>query len=165
MHDADTPARTGLLAGACAVFERIAMALVVVMTALILVQVAGRNLFDAGLPWAEELARYAGLGVVYLAVPLLLHRNQHIRVDMLEQRLHGRAARALRLANEVVVLAFCGFFLWGGWLFLKRAASFSTAALGIPNWLYYLPPGLGLALLTLVAVARFARALAGGSVR
>ncbi len=146
-----------MLARACSAFERLAMVLLVVMTSFILVQVVGRNLFDAGLPWAEELARYTGLGVVYLTVPLLLHRNQHIRVDMLEKWLRGRALLALEVANEAVVLAFCGFFLWGGWLFLRRAALFTTAALGIPNWLYYLPAACGLSLLALVSVARFVR--------
>jgi TRAP-type C4-dicarboxylate transport system permease small subunit len=39
--------------------------------------------FNAGLPWAEELARYCGLGVVYLTVPLLLLHDKHIKVELL----------------------------------------------------------------------------------
>ena len=115
-------------------------------------------MFSLGLPWAEELARYAGLGVVYLAVPLLLLRDQHIKVDLLLLSLRGRAAHALKLINEVIVLGFAVVFLWGGWLFLERAANFSTAALGIPNWLYYLPAALGMLLFALVAMQRVVRA-------
>jgi TRAP-type transport system small permease protein len=161
---AHEPAGTGWLAGACRAFELIAMILLGVMTAFLVIQVVGRNVFNVGLPWAEELARYAGLGVVYLAAPLLLLNGAHIRVDMFQAKLRGRAAWALGLVDEVLVLAFCLVFLWGGWLFLKRASQFSTAALAIPNWLYYLPAAIGMVLLMLVAASRVLRALRGGTV-
>ncbi len=154
-------APAGLLASLCRMFERVAMLLLAVMTAFIIVQVTARNVFALGLPWAEELARYAGLGVVYLAVPLLLLQDKHIKVELLLHRLRGRAARVLNVLNEVIVLGFALVFLWGGWLFLKRAASFGTAALGIPNWLYYLPAALGMALFALVALQRVLRAARG----
>ena len=137
------------------------MLLLAMMTAFIVVQVTARNVFALGLPWAEELARYAGLGVVYLAVPLLLLQDRHIKVDLLLIRVRGGAARVLNVANELIVLGFALVFLWGGWLFLKRAASFSTAALGIPNWLYYLPAALGMLLFALVALQRLLRAARG----
>ena len=154
-------APTGGLARLCLWFERAAMLLLAVMTAFILVQVTARNVFALGLPWAEELARYAGLGVVYLVVPLLLLQDKHIKVDLLLNRLKGRAARALNVVNEIIVLAFALVFLWGGWLFLKRASQFSTAALGMPNWLYYLPAAMGMLLFALVAMLRLSRALRG----
>jgi TRAP-type C4-dicarboxylate transport system permease small subunit len=154
-------APAGVLAWLCRGFERVAMLLLAVMTAFIVVQVTARNVFALGLPWAEELARYAGLGVVYLAVPLLLLQDKHIKVDLLLTRVRGRAAVALHLANELIVLGFALVFLWGGWLFLKRAAAFSTAALGIPNWLYYLPAALGMLLFALVALQRVLRAARG----
>ena len=137
------------------------MLLLAVMTAFILVQVTARNVLALGLPWAEELARYAGLGVVYLAVPLLLLQDKHIKVDLLLKRLRGNAARALNLVNELIVLGFALVFLWGGWLFLQRAAQFSTPALSMPNWLYYLPAALGMLLFALVALQRVLRALRG----
>jgi TRAP-type C4-dicarboxylate transport system permease small subunit len=158
----DVPVDHGWLGRACRAFEGVAMALVGVMTAFIVVQVVARNLFNEGLPWAEELARYSGLGVVYLAVPLLLLHDRHIKVDLFLSKARGRTAWAWKFVNEGLVVAFCLFFLWGGWLFLQRAARFSTAALGIPNWLYYLPAACGMLLLTLVAVSRLWRLFRGG---
>lgn len=152
----------GVLARLCLWFERGAMALLAVMTAFLLVQVVARNVLALGLPWAEELARYAGLGLVYLAVPLLLLHGKHIRVDLVPTRLRGRAAWLVNLANELLVLAFALSFLWGGWLFLQRAARFSTAALGIPNWLYYAPAALGMLLFAAVALQRVLQALRRG---
>jgi TRAP-type C4-dicarboxylate transport system permease small subunit len=152
------PAPRGALAWLCRLFERVAMGLLAVMTAFIVVQVVARNVLALGLPWAEELARYAGLGVVYLVVPLLLLNGRHIHVDLVVQRVRGRAGRWLRLVNELIVLAFALLFLWGGYLFLQRAARFSTAALGIPNALYYAPAALGMGLFALVALQRVVRA-------
>lgn len=153
------PAPAGALARLCHAFEVVAMVLLAVMTAFIVVQVTARNVFDAGLPWAEELARYAGLGVVYLAAPLLLLNGKHIKVDMVVDKVHGTAGRVLRVVNEFIVLAFALAFLWGGWLFMQRAAHFSTAALAIPNWLYYLPAAVGMVMFALVAAVRVGRAL------
>jgi TRAP-type C4-dicarboxylate transport system permease small subunit len=154
---------TGWLARTVRVFERFAMLLLVAMTVLIVIQVLGRNVFNAGLPWAEELARYCGLGVVYLTVPLLLLHDKHIKVELLPARLGGGSRRALELVNELLVLAFCLVFLAAGWMFLKRAAQFSTAAMGIPNWVYYLPAAVGMVLLTLVAASRVVRLLKGNT--
>jgi len=151
----------GWLGRLCRAFERLAMVLLAVMTAFIVIQVLGRNVFNAGLPWAEELARYAGLGVVYLTVPFLLLHDKHIKVELVLSRLAARPGRALRVVDECLTLAYCALFLWGGWLFLKRASQFSTAALGIPNWLYYLPAAVGMMLLTLVAATRVRRLLQG----
>jgi hypothetical protein len=91
----------------------VAMVLLAVMTAFIVVQVTARNVFDAGLPWAEELARYAGLGVVYLAAPLLLLNGKHIKVDMLVDKVHGTAGRVLRVVNEMRRAGLCAGLLVG----------------------------------------------------
>ena len=56
----------------CIWAERFAMLMLMAMTALIVLQVLGRNLLGAGWPWAEELARYAGLALVYMGAPVLL---------------------------------------------------------------------------------------------
>jgi TRAP-type C4-dicarboxylate transport system permease small subunit len=158
LTDVPAPAEAGCLATACRVMERVAMALVGVMTLLVVAQIAGRDLFGAGMAWADELARYTGLGLVYLAVPLLLQQDKHVRVDLLVDRLPARHARWLHRLNEALTLLFCALFLWGGAAFLKRASQFSTPALGMPNWLYYLPAAVGMVMLTLVAAQRLARA-------
>lgn len=157
----DTHHDVGWLAVTVRLFERLAMLLLVVMTTFIVIQVVGRNIFNAGLSWAEELARYCGLAVVYLTVPLLLYYDKHIKIDLLAARLKPESKRVLDVVNEVLVLVFCLFFLAAGWQFLKRAAQFSTAALGIPNWIYYLPAAVGMTLLTLVAAFRVMRLLNG----
>lgn len=152
-----------LLLPVCRAFEGLAMLMLVVATAAILVEVLARGLFNLGLPAVGELARYAGLGLIFLTVPLLLARGEHVRVDMLLQLSRGRLRQALDLLNDLATLAFCVLFLVSCWWFMQRAGRFATPALGLPNLVYYAPAIAGMVLTTLVALDRVLGLLAGRS--
>lgn len=152
-----------LLLPLCRAFEALAMLMVVVATGAILLEVLARGLFNLGLPAAGELARYAGLGVIFLTVPLLLARGEHVRVDMLLQLTRGRLRRLLDGVNELATLAFCVLFMVSCWWFMQRAGRFATPALGMPNLAYYAPAIAGMALTTLVALDRVLGLVSGGS--
>lgn len=143
----------------CRAGEAVAIASLLAATGLILVQIVGREFFNAGLPWADELARFAGLAMVFLVVPVLLQHGMHVRVDYFLGKLGPRAQKRVELANEIATLAFCVLFVWAAYWFMQRAGRFSTPAVGIPNLVYYLPAMLGMALTLLVAIRRVARAL------
>lgn len=140
----------------CRGFEVVAMAMLVVATGAIIVEVLARGLFSLGLPGAGEIARFAGLALIFLGVPLLLARDEHVKVDLLFERTRGPLRRVLGFGNELANALFCLLFLWACWGFMQRAARFSTPALGIPNLVYYLPAIAGMVLATLVALDRVA---------
>jgi TRAP-type C4-dicarboxylate transport system permease small subunit len=142
-------------------FERAAMALVVLATVAIMIEVIARGVFAVGLPGVGEVAKWAGLGLIFLTVPLLLARDEHVKVDLLFERSRGTPRRMLGLANEIATCLFCLLFLWACWGFMQRASRFSTPALGIPNLVYYLPAIAGMVLAALVAIDRVAGALMG----
>lgn len=143
-----------LLVPLCRWFEWVAMAMLVGCTAAIMLEVFARGLFNLGLPSVGELARYAGLALIFLTVPLLLAQDAHVKVDMFFQLAKGRPRRVLAVFNELVTLAFCVLFLVSCWWFMQRAARFSTPALEMPNLWYYMPAIAGMALTTLVALDR-----------
>lgn len=140
-----------------------AMLFLVIMTALIGIQVGSRNLFNMGLPWADELARFTGLGTVFFTIPLLQYQGRHIAVDVFSNRLSGRAAIILKAVNEIVVLSFCSLLLISFVYFLQRAGHFVTPAVGMPIWLFYSPALVGAVMFTLVACLRLIRILTSGS--
>ncbi len=154
-------ALTRMLHAVCRFLERLAMFMLLATTFLVVLQVVARNVFEKGLPWAEELARYGGLGIVFLAIPLLLMHDRHISVDIISARVHGAAGRVLRVLNEVIVLLFCGLFLFGGYEFLLRAGRFTTPALSMPNLFFYLPTMVGMVMFAAVSMLRLCRVLAG----
>jgi len=140
-----------------------AMFFLVIMTALIGIQVASRNLFNIGLPWADELARFAGLATVFFTIPLLQYQGRHIAVDVFSSRLNNRAAIVLGALNELIVLFFCCLLLVSFFNFFQRAAHFATPATGMPNWLFYSPALAGIILCTLVTFLRLVRMLSSGN--
>lgn len=149
----------------CRGFERVAMAMLVVATTAIMVEVLARGLFALGLPGAGELAKFAGLALIFLTVPLLLAHDAHVKVDMFSSRARGLSKRVLDVFNDLATLAFCGLFLLACWWFMQRAARFSTPALEIPNLVYYAPAIAGMLLTTLVAADRVLGLLAGRRAR
>ena len=140
--------------GLSRVAEGIAVLAVFAVTILIGFQIIMRELFLTGLPWADEAARYAGLIIIFLGAPILMVRNEHVKVDMLTDRLKGRARALTLIAIDFSMFACAAMFLVAGWFFLERAARFSTPAIGMPNLVFYLPAAIGMFLLLFVAVCR-----------
>lgn len=140
-----------------------AMLFLVIMTGLIGIQVISRNLFNLGLPWADELARFTGLGVVFFTIPYLQYHGRHIAVDILSSRFTGFGAVIMKAVNETVVLLFCSLLLISFTSFFERAAHFATPAIGMPNWFLYSPALIGVSMCTLVTCLRLIRIFISGS--
>lgn len=148
-----------LLDRLCRAGEAVAIAMLLAATGLILVQIVARELLNVGLPWADELSRFAGLAMIFLAVPVLLQNGLHVRVDYFLEKVRPGTRRVVELVNECATLLFCALFLWASYWFMQRAGRFATPAMGMPNLFYYLPAMAGMALTLLVAVRRVAGAL------
>lgn len=148
------PAIDGLLGRLALGCRAVAVILLALIACLILAQVLGRNLFDLGMPWADELARFCGVALVFLGAPLLAHRGQHVAVDMILAALPNGPQRALGMLIELAFLGFASLALWGLYAFLGRAWKFATPTLGIPNWIFYAPAIIGFVLLAAIALSR-----------
>lgn len=129
-----------------------ALFMLVLLTALVLAQIICRNVFDLGLPWADELARFCGVALVFLAIPYLLIEDKHIAMDLVPNMLPRTGKMLCESASRVLMIGFCAIVLWALYKFLLRAAKFSTPALGIPNLVFYMPAILGFAFFALIAL-------------
>lgn len=135
------------------------------MAALIVVQVLGRNFFDLGMPWADELARFCGVAMVFLGAPILALRGQHVAVDLVREALPAPMKRVVLALGEASFLAFAGLALWSLHLFLARAGKFTTPTLGLSNWIFYAPAVIGFVLMTAISLARLATIFGGRAPR
>jgi len=98
---------------------------------VITAQIALRYLRIDVLYWSEELVRYLLVWSVLLGATVATHRNAHVRVDLLENRLAGRARRALEIVNTLVLLAFALTLTWAGVLLIQRTGMMTSSMLGI----------------------------------
>ena len=147
----------------CRFAEAVAIVALIAATALIMLQIVAREVFVAGVSWADELARYAGLTVVFMGVPALLARDEHVKVDMFLNMMRPRARHFVSVTNDVLMVVFGAMFLVAGWQFMQRAARFATPALGMPNLIFYLPAIVGMTLMLLVAIDSAVAALTAGA--
>ena len=147
----------------CRMAEAVAILALIAATALIMAQIVAREIFVAGLSWADELSRYAGLTVIFMGVPALLARDEHVKVDMFLGMMRSRRRRFFTIMNDMLMVVFGAMFLVAGWQFMQRAARFATPALGMPNLIFYLPAIIGMTLMLLVAIDRAVAALASGA--
>lgn len=129
-------------------------ALLAAMAFLVVLQVAARNFADMGLPWADELARFCVIGLVFIGVPALAGRGALVSVTLLPEMLGETGQRTLRLFGDLATLTFCGLLLWGFAEFLPRAGKFLTPAMRVPNYVYYSLALLGSCFLCLVVLHR-----------
>lgn len=135
--------------------------LLIAIAMLVAGQVVMRNVFSIGLHWADELARWFGIALVYLTIPYLLDQGKHIAVELLPNKLKGRWRTAVLALSELAVAIFAGLSLLAFYAFLERAARFRTPALELPNLIFYMPAVIGMALLGVIAITRALTLLRG----
>lgn len=108
--------------------------------ALVLLQAGQRYLPIDGWTWTGELARYGLVWVTFTAAGVLVTRDGHIAlqiVDSVRSEIVVRAVHVLAL----VLVAVCGAgFALACWSLIQESGSLTTPSLGLPvKWIYVLP--------------------------
>ncbi|GAA4344180.1 hypothetical protein GCM10023165_27150 [Variovorax defluvii] len=101
---------------------------------LTFVDVAGRNLFNKPLTGASELTEILLALVIFLMLPQVARRNEHIVIDLIDQICSDRVRKALDIFACVLAAIMFGLIAWQCWILANRAMGYgdSTAALQIP---------------------------------
>jgi TRAP-type transport system small permease protein len=122
------------------VFERYFLAanrwalilLLAAMSVLIFTNVVMRYTTSQSLEWAEEVSRHMMIWLTFLGAGPVLRYGGHIAVENLQDALPRSAAIAVRAFVAALLLAFFGFMVWYGWLYMERTMFQLTAVTQIP---------------------------------
>lgn len=136
----------------CRLLELLCGAILVVMTLVIFLLVLTRNLLSFSFPWSEELTRFLLVWLSMLGAVVLLRRDDHIRLELLAERLPVRAADLLGLLLRLLVLAFLVVLLQQSWLAALARGATRAPALGITLTWPYLAIPVAAALMILVSL-------------
>ncbi|MBL8662622.1 MAG: TRAP transporter small permease [Candidatus Odyssella sp.] len=142
----------------------VAALLVLAMTALIVADVALRNLFNFTLPASVELTEYAMFFASAFAAPWLLRRGQHIRVDIVVVRAPPRVGWIMEIACDLIGLALSLLMTWYGFAMVLRSWRGGTLVvknLVFEEWYILWPLPVMFLLLAVEFVFRLRRVLAG----
>ncbi len=112
--------------------------LVMLLSAMIVLagsQIVLRNLWDAGLFWADPLLRVSVLWVGLLGAMAATRDDNHITVDILSRLLSERARSAGRVITDLFTAAVCGLLAYHGARMVRMDYQAGlTAFAGVPAW-------------------------------
>ena len=139
--------------------EAVAAALILGLLALLVTgDVLARNLGLGTLPWILEVSEYGLPLATFLVAPWLLHRNEHVRLDVLLTSLPRGAARALDRFSDTVGLAVSAIFVVYGARAVASSAQQGARVIKsvvFPEWWLYAPVPICFAFLAIEFVRRF----------
>ncbi|MGI9412614.1 MAG: TRAP transporter small permease subunit [Hyphomicrobiales bacterium] len=139
----------------------IAVALLMVLTALVLASIVSRllSVYIAGL---TEFAGYSMAACVFFGMAYTFRSGGHIRVTLFTNRMSGKVRRfndLWCLAALAVVISYLAFYLcqlaYESWLFEE----ISEGGDAIPLWIAQSPMAFGAAVYAVCAIHTFVRAL------
>ncbi len=126
-----------------------------VSMALIGWAVAMRYVFNRPPVWTDDAVGFLLVAIVMLAAAQVLRRGEHIGVDVLTDRLRGRAARWARAWAAVAAGVVAIILVVNGWETAMQSRQFGIVTEGrieLPVWWLMLLLPVGGSLMALVAV-------------
>lgn len=120
-------------------------ALVVLLAALVVFDVAARSLRLLTLPWSLEATEYMLYAVTFLGAPWVLRENGHIAIELIVERLPARARAAVARLADVLGAAICAVLLYYAcrvvWLSF-HSGILVQKSFSFPEWVGYagIPP-------------------------
>lgn len=116
------------------------LAVIVVLTT---VQVVARYVFNIGLPWVNEAARFLFIWLVMLGAGAASARGEHVGFDMVLHRLHGAARIMAEICLAIAALIFLGSLIWEGYRLAVLNSGQRSPVLGLPMSIVYLGVPVG----------------------
>ena len=120
------------------VVEAFVIALFLIMITCVLVQIAGRYVFNYSISGTEELALFAQVWMIMMGCGIAMRFGRHVAVDLLVTNLPVLLARILNVFIGMGCIWFL-YIVFAGAMPLVRIGFIETApGLGIPMWPIYL---------------------------
>lgn len=121
-------------------FARVAAVVLGAMALAVTFDVLARNLGWGNTGWVVELTEYSLPVATLLVAPWLLHRNEHVRLDVVLVLLPKRISLRLERFADVLGILICAVFVWFGVKLIIDSASLGSMVvktLSIPEWWQY----------------------------
>jgi TRAP-type C4-dicarboxylate transport system permease small subunit len=106
------------------VFGTAAAVFLLILMLVTLVDVLGRNLLNRPLTGALELIELLLFLIIFLMLPQVTLRNQHIVITLLDSRFGAKLELFQRVLNAVLGCGLYGITGWQLWALAARSASY-----------------------------------------
>ncbi len=122
------------------------------LVTLSFVSVFMRYVLNYSLTWAEELARYMFIWLVYLGTALCVRRRKHIVMDIVIASMKPGLKKAFSLVNNAIMLAFVLVLAQQGFKMMPILSTQASTALLIPMSFIYAAIPVGAVLMAFYLV-------------
>lgn len=107
---------------------------------LVFIQVIMRYVFNQSISWSEELCRYIFIWQIWLGSSLAFRNKQHIAIEMISDKLKGKAKTTYQMVGNLITLAFNIFLASYGFNLVNTMLTRGTISSGmrVPLYIVYL---------------------------
>lgn len=145
-------------------YKLLLIVLVVAMFLVVGLNVFSRYVLNSSLGWADELARFLFIYVSLLGAVLAYHRNEHVSLDILIERIKKpRFQKVVRVFGQSLIVIALGFFAFYSFEVALSARNVSPA-LYIPMSLVYGVMPVSGFLMFIMAIMKFRPILQGRAI-
>ena len=125
------------------------------------VSAASRYIAGRAILGADEVQVYAVVWLVFVGGAIVSWRHLHLRMDVLSNKLHGRAAWLRNLLESLLTVTVCGTMSWVSLQFVRQMHEMGQRSdgAGIPMWLAHSAVLVGFVLMTGAAFVELARSV------
>lgn len=131
------------------ILEALLVMISIVMCVVIFVATVSRFTGLFVITWAEELARYCMIWMIFLGIGVAAINGEHFCVEALQLFCPKNVLKIISIINSILILVFCIFTSYYGITILQKqmATGQVTPSLRWPMWIMYLSIPLGLILM------------------
>ncbi len=133
--------------------------MLLVMTVIVLIQVAFRYILNTPLSWTDESSRFLMIYMTYLCLPLIYLDERNIAMSFVTDKLKGTRIYELLMAiAHVTAIVLFVVWVYYGFIFFKTG-SVSADSLPIPMYVIYAAPPVMLTISIFSALEKLAGSL------
>ena len=129
------------------------VALVVVIVS-VTYGVVMRYLFGDPPVWTNEVAAIAFTWLVFLGASVAFKKKMHIGIDLLVNKITGRARWMVECVTHLILTVFFGYMVVYGLIFSVESFAQPTSILRLPNICFYLAVPVSFALMLAYQLGR-----------
>lgn len=111
--------------------------LLVWMTVMMALEIAARAIFNSGITWSEEMARFSMVWMVFLGAAVATRAETHISVTALEEKFPG-LKKWLKPIQNLLSFIYLIIVIWISWSVLPIVNTQTSANLQIPMSVMYI---------------------------
>lgn len=131
---------------------------------IVVYNVGSRYIFGGGIQWYMESSQYMNVWAMFVAGIGLCATNEHLRVSIVDDLLHAKAKKPVRVIVAVMTFAFYCFVAYATWRLASRSRqTISTMEPLKMAYVYWLLPFVAGASALAVIVDLYVYLTGGGS--